>query len=88
MQATFFFSNDDCFIYGLSFSMLPSATFTIASSGLLPMTWSKVNKTASKNNILLIIEINSTNNHHSSSFRAITCNLSEAKIKGKEYNTK
>jgi hypothetical protein len=24
MQATFFFSNDDCFIYGLSFSTLPN----------------------------------------------------------------
>jgi hypothetical protein len=32
MEATFFFSNDDCFIYGLSFSTLPSATFAIASS--------------------------------------------------------
>jgi hypothetical protein len=29
---TFFFSTDDCFIYDLSFSTLPSATFAIASS--------------------------------------------------------
>jgi hypothetical protein len=68
--------------------MLPFATFTIASSGLLLVTWNRVNKTTSKSNILLIIRSNSTNNHHSSSFGAITCNLSEAKIKGKEYNTK
>jgi hypothetical protein len=84
-------NNLDIFLH-VSSNMLPPTTVTIVPSRLshvIFMEQEQQGRTIDKNNTLYNnIKNNSMNNNHSSSFRAITCDLLETRVKCKKYNNK